>query len=147
LYLIINFVARLCPADPPSPWLGIDMDWPLKKKTLGTTVSYTCPFMTKTNDEELLGNTIQPFSLTQSVSRIHINKARLLFFESILTNFELSSWCISEIGSELKIKILWANEACPNLWNIQYLIRELRHVVSTFLYSLYSKFVQMLHVC
>lgn len=47
--------ARSCVDDPPNAWLGIDMDWPLKKKILGTVVTYNCPFRTKTNLEELAG--------------------------------------------------------------------------------------------
>ena len=47
--------ARSCIDDPPMAWLGIDMDWPLKKKVLGTIVTYNCPFRTKTNLEELAG--------------------------------------------------------------------------------------------
>ena len=50
------FTARVCTDDPPAPWMGIDMDWPLKKRILGTTISYTCPWRMKTNLEELSGN-------------------------------------------------------------------------------------------
>jgi hypothetical protein len=51
----VQFSARLCPDPPPLPWLGIDMDWPLKQQILGTVVAYSCPFRSKTNLEELTG--------------------------------------------------------------------------------------------
>jgi hypothetical protein len=50
------FKARSCDGDPPTAWLGIDVDWPLKQQILGTQITYTCPFMTKTNTEELAGS-------------------------------------------------------------------------------------------
>jgi hypothetical protein len=49
------YTARKCSNGPPSAWLGIDMDWPLNNRNLGALVTYTCPFMTKTNIEELAG--------------------------------------------------------------------------------------------
>jgi hypothetical protein len=51
-----NNTARPCVEDPPTAWLGVDMDWPLKQRILGTTITYSCPFKTKTNLEELSGN-------------------------------------------------------------------------------------------
>jgi hypothetical protein len=48
--------ARKCTGSPPVAWVGIDMDWPLSSQIMGTRISYTCPFMTKTNEEELSGN-------------------------------------------------------------------------------------------
>ena len=53
--LYIHISARACTEDPPLAWMGIEMDWPLKKRILGSVVSYTCPFKTKTNLEELTG--------------------------------------------------------------------------------------------
>jgi hypothetical protein len=55
------YKARQCTNLPPSPWLGIDMDWPLKKQTLGTIVTYNCPIMTKTNKEELASTYYRQF--------------------------------------------------------------------------------------
>ncbi len=52
------FSARSCQDDPPTAWLGIDMDWPLKARILGTIITYNCPFRTKTNLEELAGDFI-----------------------------------------------------------------------------------------
>jgi hypothetical protein len=58
--------ARECSDQPPAPWLGIDMDWPLKKQTLGTVVTYNCPYMTKTNEEELAGTSLGGISIMMS---------------------------------------------------------------------------------
>ena len=71
-------LARICPDDPPSAWLGIDMDWPLRKKTLGTTVTYICPFMTKTNLEELAGDIFKAASTDFNLCTLILSMTKIL---------------------------------------------------------------------
>ena len=67
----VSPIARTCPDSPPAPWLGIDMDWPLETNTLGTVVTYNCPFMKKTNVEGLIGNYVCFLALTINHSNLN----------------------------------------------------------------------------
>ncbi|XP_059089355.1 uncharacterized protein LOC131885347 [Tigriopus californicus] len=46
-------VPRQCSNDPPLHFLGQDLDWSFRSKTLGTKVTYTCPFFKVTQQAGL----------------------------------------------------------------------------------------------
>jgi len=107
------YKARQCTDPPPSPWLGIDMDWPLKKQTLGTIVTYNCPFMTKTNKEELASTYVLPSISSTYYTRIFRMKFWCQKFQS--WNATRESFAIWFHTKKVQVKCLWS-------WHLAYCI-------------------------
>ena len=49
------FPARKCMKPVPPHFLGMDVVWPGRRRDLGTTIYYKCPFRSSTGDNKLTG--------------------------------------------------------------------------------------------